>query len=208
MSQSSLSLCLCLISSSFVPFTLPVNATTPGKALLSFLDGFSSISVPSTLLLKGTTGAPSFGPHRARWSLVHCRCRTRRSASIPRPQVGLLLVDNTQLCVYVLSQKVSEANSEASSEKARRSNEVVERLCVCAERQIRELTRNYGGALHRHTYRYIYIARAPRGGLTPAHPIKYRLSNLLTMPEWDTYFIIKVLSVSVCIFPATIHDVM
>ena len=41
------------LSSSSVPFMLSLNATMPGQAL-HFLDGFSSILVPTTLLLKGT----------------------------------------------------------------------------------------------------------------------------------------------------------
>ena len=57
--------CLCIVneatfplpvpSSSAVSFTLSLNATKPGQAFLHFLNGFSSMSIPSTSLLKGTT---------------------------------------------------------------------------------------------------------------------------------------------------------
>ena len=75
------------------------------------------------------------------------------SSSVPRPNVILLLASKT----YIMYSR-----KQLRSEKAKLgANTWFQRLCACVEREIREITGNYGGTLPGPTHDTSYIARAP-----------------------------------------------
>ena len=137
MSQPSISLCLCL-SSALVPFTWSLNATTPGWALLSFLDDFSSMLVSSTLLFKGTTPRQALFPLHgnlpglmiAATLLLQVQRFSKHSTAKSRLASGW---QNSILYTCTYSPTKLEA-------KRLGANMWFKRLCACAEREIWEIT--------------------------------------------------------------------